>query len=62
MQSCEVQEHAETVVMTHEQLISNGKRYKPAIAERDKKPTMIDLRGISTNWFKNQLCPSTRLL
>jgi hypothetical protein len=22
---------------------------------------MIDLRGISTNWFKNQLCPSTRL-
>jgi len=19
---------------------------------------MIDLRGISTNWFKNQLCPS----
>ncbi len=22
---------------------------------------MIDLRGISTNWFKNQLCPSIRL-
>jgi hypothetical protein len=24
-------------------------------------PTMIDLRGISTNWFKNQLYLSTRL-
>jgi hypothetical protein len=22
---------------------------------------MIDLRGILTNWFKNQLCPFTRL-
>jgi hypothetical protein len=32
---------------------------KPAFAERDKKQTMIDLRGIFTNWFKNQLCPST---
>jgi hypothetical protein len=30
---------------------------KPAFAERDKKQTMIDLRGISTNWFKS---PSTR--
>ncbi len=35
----------------HEQLISNGERFKLAIAERDKKQTMIDLRGISTNWF-----------
>ncbi len=42
----------------HEQLISNGGRFKPAFAKRDKKQTMIDLRGISTNWFKNQLCPS----
>ncbi len=46
----------------HEQLISNGKRYKTAFAERDKKQTMIDLLGISTNWFKNQFCPSTWLL
>jgi hypothetical protein len=45
----------------HEQLISNDKRFKPAFAERDKKQTMIDLQGISTNWFKNQLFPSTRL-
>jgi hypothetical protein len=30
----------------HEQLVSNG---KPAFAKRDKKQTMIDLRGISTN-------------
>jgi hypothetical protein len=33
-------------------LISNGGRFKPAFAKRDKKQTMIDLRGISTNWFK----------
>jgi hypothetical protein len=30
----------------HQQLISNGKRFKPAFAERDKKQTVIDLRGI----------------
>jgi hypothetical protein len=30
----------------YEQLISNGVRFKPAFAERDKKQTMIDLRGI----------------
>jgi hypothetical protein len=40
----------------HEQLISNGERFN------GKKQKMIDLRGISTNWFKNQLCPFTRLL
>jgi hypothetical protein len=45
----------------HEQLTSNGGRFNPAVAEREKKETMIDLRGISTNWFKNQLCPSMRL-
>jgi hypothetical protein len=45
----------------HEQLISNGGRFKPAFSERNKKQTIIDLRGISTNWFKNQLCPSIRL-
>jgi hypothetical protein len=44
---------------SHEQLISNGERLKPAFSERDKKQKMIDLRGISTNWFKNKLlCPS----
>jgi hypothetical protein len=42
-------------------LISNGGRFKPAFAEKDQKQTMIDLRGISTNWLKNQLCPSIRL-
>ncbi len=35
-------------------LISNAERFKPAFAERDKKQTMIDLRGFSTNWCKNQ--------
>jgi hypothetical protein len=39
----------------HEQLISNGGRFKPAFAERDRKQTMKNLRGISTNWFKNRL-------
>ncbi len=45
----------------HEQMISNGGKFKPAFAEKDKKQTMIDLRGISTNWFKSQLCPSILL-
>jgi hypothetical protein len=44
----------------HEQLISNGGRFKPVFAESDRKQTMIDLRGISTNWFKNKLCSSIR--
>ncbi len=38
----------------HEQLISNSVRFKPAFAKRDEKQTMIDLRRISTNWFKNR--------
>ncbi len=42
-------------------LISNGGRFKLAFAEIDKKQTMIDLRGISTNWIKNQLGSSIRL-
>jgi hypothetical protein len=46
----------------HEQLISNGGKFKPAFAERDKKQTRIHLRGISTNWLKNQLCPSLGFL
>jgi hypothetical protein len=33
----------------HKQLISNGGRYKPSFAERDRKQIMIDLRGISSN-------------
>jgi hypothetical protein len=40
---------------------SLGGRSKQAFAERDKKHTLINLRGISTNWFKNQLCPFIRL-
>ncbi len=38
---------AEMMVM--EQLISNGDMFKPVFTKRDKKQTMIDLRGISTN-------------
>ncbi len=38
-----------------EQVISNGGRFKPASAKRDKKQTMIDLWVITTNWFKTQL-------
>jgi hypothetical protein len=34
---------------------------KPAFAKRDKKQTLIDIRGISTNRFKNLFCLSTRL-
>ncbi len=45
----------------HEQLISNGERFKPAFAERYKKQPVIDLPGISTNRFNNQLCPPSRL-
>jgi hypothetical protein len=45
----------------HEQLISNGKRFNLAFAVRDMQKIMIDLREISTIWFKNQQCPSTRL-
>ncbi len=44
----------------HEQMISNGARFKSAFAIRDKKQTTVDLRWIPTNWFKNQLCPSIR--
>jgi hypothetical protein len=29
--------------------------FQPAFAKRDKKQTMIDLQGISTNCFKNQV-------
>jgi hypothetical protein len=38
----------------HKQLISNGGGFKLAFAERDKKHKMIDLRGISSNWYKTQ--------
>jgi hypothetical protein len=27
-------------------------RFNPTFATRDEKQTMIDLRGISSNWFK----------
>jgi hypothetical protein len=49
-----------TSVGGQEQLISNGERFKPALAGRDRKQTMKDLREISTNWFKNELCHFTR--
>jgi hypothetical protein len=43
----------------HEQLVSNSVGFKPAFAKRDEKQTIIDLRRISTNWFKKPgLCPS----
>jgi hypothetical protein len=34
---------------------------RTALALRNKKQTMIDLRGIPTNSFENQLYPSFRL-
>jgi hypothetical protein len=45
----------------HQQLISNGGRFKLAFFKKDKKQTMKDLREISTNCLTNQLCPSIRL-
>jgi hypothetical protein len=42
----------ETVVITSRSQMVRG--LKRLFAERDKKLTMIGLRGISTNWFKNQ--------
>ncbi len=48
-------------VQSHEQLFSNSVRFKMVFAKRDKKQLMIDPRGIWTNWFENQLCPSVRL-
>ncbi len=35
-----VLDHCPVTVDGHEQLISNGARFKPAFAERDKKQTM----------------------
>jgi hypothetical protein len=41
-----------------EQLISNSVRTQLSFAKRNKRQqAMIDLRGISTNWFQNQFCP-----
>jgi hypothetical protein len=37
--------------------ISSGERLKPAFSERDKMQTMIDLPGISTDWFKTSYVP-----
>jgi hypothetical protein len=46
----------------YEQQISNGGRFKPAFAERDKKQTMIDSsEETRQTGLKNQLYPSTRL-
>jgi hypothetical protein len=36
-------------------------RFRPTFDERGKSQTLMDLRGISKNWFKNQFCPSIRL-
>jgi hypothetical protein len=44
----------------NKQLISNGGRFKSAVAERDKKQTMIDLREISSNWFKTEILKRSR--
>jgi hypothetical protein len=48
------------VDLGREELISNGGRFKSAFTDRDKKRTMTDLRGIPSNWFMNQFCPSRR--
>ncbi len=45
----------------HEQMISNGRKFKPDLLKRDKKQTMIDRRGIPTDWFQNKLCPSMKV-
>ncbi len=37
------------------QQISNGGRFKSAVAARDKKQTMTDLREVSSNCFKNRI-------
>jgi hypothetical protein len=42
-------------------IFSSQNLFKPALAERDKKQTMIGLRGVSTNWLKNLFCPAIRL-
>jgi hypothetical protein len=41
----------------HEQLISNGERFKPAFSERDKNQTMIDLRGSQQTGLKTSYVP-----
>ncbi len=44
----------------HKKRISNRVPFNPAFAKRYKKQTMIDIREISTNWFKNHLYHSIR--
>ncbi len=46
--------------MFPEMVVMKSRSLESAFAERNKKQIMIDLRGISSNWFKNQLCPSIR--
>jgi hypothetical protein len=41
----------------HEQLISNGEKFKSAFAKRVKQQTRIDHREISTNWLKTSYFP-----
>jgi hypothetical protein len=43
--------------MNTEQLISKGEGFKLAFAERDKKQSRIDLRGISTTGLKTSYVP-----
>ncbi len=46
---------SETMVMIRwSQMVS---WFKPPFAERDNKQSMIDLRGISTNWFETSYVP-----
>jgi hypothetical protein len=46
----------------HDQLISNGRRFKPAFAGRDTKQTMMDILRTSTLVLKPiTVCPSIRL-
>jgi hypothetical protein len=43
--------HLRSPVHVESPLIENGGWFKLAFAERDKKQTVIDLRGISSNWY-----------
>jgi hypothetical protein len=55
-------ERREAKAGDHEQLILNGGRFKPALAERDNKQDNDWYPRIPTkNWFTNHLCPSKRL-
>jgi hypothetical protein len=55
-------DHVERILTISATVVMNSRSQKEeGFPKRDKKQTMIDLRGIPTNWFKKQLCLSGRL-